>query len=77
MSRPGSGRDDIVLLDALAGGWLQAAGVEVGVSYVTLSGLERGTHRPSADTARKLARWLGWTMEQVFEASGKPPPAVD
>lgn len=30
------------------------------------------THAPSADTARALARWLGWTVEQVFEAAETP-----
>lgn len=34
----------------------------------------RGTHRPSADTARALARWLGWTVEQVLEAADQPAP---
>lgn len=34
--------------------------------------LERGTHRPSYDTAKKLAAWLGWTTDQVMEAAGRP-----
>jgi hypothetical protein len=38
--------------------------------------LERGTHRPSYDSAVKLARWLGWTVEQVMEAAAAPPPAA-
>jgi transcriptional regulator with XRE-family HTH domain len=46
------------------------------IAHVTLSRLERGTHRPSADTARSLARWLGWTVEQVLDAAEKPAPGV-
>jgi DNA-binding XRE family transcriptional regulator len=46
-----------------------AAGIEAGVAHTTLSRLERGTHRPSADTARKLANWLGWTVEEVLVAA--------
>lgn len=34
--------------------------------------MERGTHRPSYDTAKKLAAWLGWTTDQVMEAAGRP-----
>jgi DNA-binding XRE family transcriptional regulator len=49
-----------------------AAGVEAGVAHTTLSRLERGTHRPSADTARKLATWLGWTIEEVLTAADEP-----
>ena len=45
---------------------------ESGVPHTTLSRIERGTHAPSADTARALARWLGWTVEQVFEAAETP-----
>jgi DNA-binding XRE family transcriptional regulator len=36
--------------------------------------LERGQHRPTIDTARKLAKWLGWTVEQVFDAADTPMP---
>ncbi|MBL8619177.1 MAG: helix-turn-helix transcriptional regulator [Deltaproteobacteria bacterium] len=51
-----------------------AAAAEIGVPQATLSRLERGKHRPSADTARKLAKWLGWTIEQVLEAADTPLP---
>lgn len=44
----------------------------MGVSYMTLSSIERGAHRPSVDTAVKLARWLGWTVERVIEAATEP-----
>lgn len=44
----------------------------VGVAETTISHQERGTHRPSYDTAVKLARWLGWTVEQVMEAAAQP-----
>lgn len=50
-------RGDLSQVDAA-----QAAGVP----RATLSRLERGTHRPSYDTAVKLARWLGWTVEEVM-----------
>jgi DNA-binding XRE family transcriptional regulator len=45
---------------------------EIGISQSTLSGLERGTHRPSLDTAVAVAKWLSWTVEQVIEAAQKP-----
>lgn len=48
------------------------AGEEAGLPHTTLSRLERGTHRPSADTARKLATWLGWTVEEVLDAADQP-----
>jgi len=48
---------------------LRDVGEEVGLPHTTLSHLERGTHRPSTDTARKLATWLGWTIEQVLDAA--------
>ena len=47
----------------------------LGITDVTLSRLERGIHRPSADTARKLAAWLAWTMEQVLDAADTPVEA--
>jgi DNA-binding XRE family transcriptional regulator len=50
------------------------AGQEVGVTHSTMLRLERGTVRPSADTARSLANWLGWTMEQVLDAADTPLP---
>jgi DNA-binding XRE family transcriptional regulator len=53
---------------------LEVAAAQVGLPYTTLSRLERGTHRPSLDTAVKLARWLGWSVEQVVEAAGQPAP---
>lgn len=34
--------------------------------------IERGMHRPSYDTAVKLAAWLGWTVERVMDASSTP-----
>lgn len=51
---------------------LQQAAGDAGVPFSTLSRIERGTHAPSADTALALARWLGWSMEQVMEASKTP-----
>ncbi len=42
---------------------------EVGIPQATLSRIERGTHRPSVETARALADWLGWSLEQVLDAA--------
>jgi transcriptional regulator with XRE-family HTH domain len=43
----------------------------LGLTGVTFSRIERGLHRPTYDTALKLARWLGegWTVERVMEAA--------
>lgn len=49
-----------------------AAAVLIGIPRTTLAGIERGAHTPSIDTARKLAAWLGWTLEAVFEAAETP-----
>ena len=43
-----------------------------GLTQRTWSAVERSVHRPSADTALKLARWLGWTVEEVLEAADRP-----
>ena len=48
----------------------------IGISQPTLSRLERGTHRPSIDTALKLATWLGWSVERVIKAAGEPAPEL-
>lgn len=44
---------------------LRALGDELGLNDTTLSRIERGTHRPSLDTARALAAWLGVSVEDV------------
>ncbi|HYF57028.1 MAG TPA: helix-turn-helix transcriptional regulator [Salinarimonas sp.] len=49
------------------------AAAEVGLTGVTFSRLERGKHIPSYDTAVKLSRWLGWTVEEVMAAAGGGP----
>lgn len=48
--------------------------VELGVEAGHYYRLERGQHTPSASTARKLAAWLGWTVEQVLDAAEAPAP---
>lgn len=48
------------------------AAAKSGIARTTLSRLERGTHAPSTTTALALARWLGWTVEQVLEAAAEP-----
>jgi plasmid maintenance system antidote protein VapI len=52
----------------------RAAAAEIGIPPTTLSPIERGRQKLSTETALKLARWLGWTMEQVVEAAGQPAP---
>lgn len=51
---------------------LHALGAQIGLTYATLSNIERGTHYPSPRTARLLATWLGWTVGQVFDAAEAP-----
>jgi DNA-binding XRE family transcriptional regulator len=43
-----------------------------GLPRFTLSRIERGTHRPTYDTARALATWLGWTVDEVMVAAETP-----
>lgn len=45
------------------------AAAEIGLTQPTFTRLERGSHTPSYPTAVALARWLGWTVEQVMEAA--------
>lgn len=45
---------------------------ECGVPRPTLARIERGTHAPSLETARALATWLGWSIEQVIAAAETP-----
>ena len=45
---------------------------EIGVNLMTLSRVERGQGRPSATTARRLARWLGWSTDDVLDAAETP-----
>lgn len=48
---------------------------DLGVSYVCLARIELAARKPSPSTALALARWLGWTMEQVYEAANTPVSA--
>ena len=48
---------------------LQTISETTRIPYTTLSRLERGTHSPSAATALALARWLGWSVEEVLVAA--------
>lgn len=52
------------------------AAEELGLHHDHYYRLERGTHRPTYDTAVKLARWLGWTVERVMDAADQPAPTV-
>jgi DNA-binding XRE family transcriptional regulator len=53
---------------------LQVLAEELELTYSTLSNIERGAHAPSMATARVLAKWLGWTVGQVFDAAETPAP---
>ena len=53
------------------------AAQSLGVRGPTLSRLERGTNRPTYDTAVKLAAWLGWTTDQVMQAADRPAPTTE
>jgi len=46
--------------------------VELGISRGAVGRIESGSHAPSIRTALVLARWLGWTVEQVIEAADQP-----
>ena len=48
------------------------AAIALGIERGTYYRLERGTHTPALTTAQALARWLGWSLEQVYEAAAKP-----
>lgn len=37
--------------------------------------IENGQRGPAPATARILAKWLDWTLEQVFEAAETPAPS--
>lgn len=51
---------------------IESVASEFGMSTATLSRIERGKHTPSVDTALALARWLGWSVEQVLAAARTP-----
>jgi DNA-binding XRE family transcriptional regulator len=55
----------------------ESAAAATGITQATMSRIERGTSRPTYDTAVKLAAWLGWTTDQVMEAAGRPAPAAE
>jgi transcriptional regulator with XRE-family HTH domain len=50
---------------------LEAIAAETGLTYSTLSRVERG-RASSMATARALAAWLGWTVGQVVDAAETP-----
>ncbi|MBL8616324.1 MAG: helix-turn-helix domain-containing protein [Deltaproteobacteria bacterium] len=54
----------------------EEAALVLEVTKGTYYKIERGTHAPSLATALKLAKWLGWTVEQVVEAAGQPASAA-
>lgn len=60
--------------DRRAGEPMRALAERLQVANTTLSSIERGTHAPSVATARALAKWLGWTVEQVLDAADQPAP---
>lgn len=50
----------------------QEVAESIGLTQSLLSRLEQGKNQPTTETALILARWLGWTMEQVVEAAKTP-----
>ena len=49
---------------------------EAGISWATLARLERGGGVQKIATRSAVARWLGWTEEQVIEAVKTAPEEV-
>ena len=47
---------------------------EIGIDSGMYHRLESGKRGPSAQTARALARWLGWTTDQVLDAAEQAAP---
>lgn len=43
--------------------------IEIGIDPAVFYRLETGKRGPSAPTARALARWLGWTTDEVLDAA--------
>ena len=50
---------------------IRIAAEESGIAFSVLSKVEHGGGF-SAQTARALARWLGWTTDQVLDAAEQP-----
>lgn len=44
----------------------------IGITQTTLSRIERGTNLPTYPTAKALAAWLGWTVDEVMQAAETP-----
>ena len=49
---------------------------EAGLSWATLARLERGGGVQKISTRLAVARWLGWTEEQIIEAVKAAPEEV-
>lgn len=49
---------------------------DLGLARSALARLERGDNTPSYPTALALARWLGWSVEEVMAAAGEPAEAA-
>jgi len=62
----------LALRDQRSGAAQVEVAAQIGIPPATLSRIERGTHKPSVETARALARWLGWTTDQVLDAAETP-----
>lgn len=39
---------------------------KLGLTGATFSRIERGLNQPTYDTAVAIAKWLGWTIEDVY-----------
>lgn len=55
-----------------AGRTLRDVEGEIGVGHSTLSRIEVQTTVPSTAVARSLARWLGWSLDDVIAAAERP-----
>lgn len=71
-SRPVGTQLGKAVRDKRAGRRLVDVAPLIGVSHTTLSTTELGTYTPSIQTARALAAWLGWSMEEVLDAAEHP-----
>lgn len=49
----------------------RAVARELGTTDATVSRLERGLNTPTPALAGAIARWLGWSMEEVYRAAAE------
>lgn len=49
-----------------------SAAAEIGLSIPGYYRIEAGARRPNTASTIKIAQWLGWTMEEVYQAASAP-----